>query len=217
VGWVAILGPPSKGVMVDKVKPLKYEDATSGTESDVYATETNPTEDYLACKGIAFENSDTKYVSTNGSGNLIFKDPSTGSDLTLSDFITLPATAFAPSYQYAESLAESTTTSTTYQNKLTLTTPTLAAGDYRIAWGFDFSIDTNDRSIQYRVQVDNTTTLSEAQTYSSFAVDGANGSGFAKVTLTNATHFIDIDYRRSSASSSTVRIKNARIDIWRLS
>lgn len=45
--------------MVDKVKPLKIENAgTGGAETDVYPTEADPTEDYLSAKGISFGGSD---------------------------------------------------------------------------------------------------------------------------------------------------------------
>lgn len=44
---------------VDKVKPLKMEHSSlGGTEDDAFPTATDPTEDYLAAKGVAFENSD---------------------------------------------------------------------------------------------------------------------------------------------------------------
>lgn len=59
---------------VDKVKPLKMEDPTSGTETDAAPTETDPSEDYLATKGIAFENLDTHLAQKVG-GVLKFTVP----------------------------------------------------------------------------------------------------------------------------------------------
>lgn len=44
---------------VDKVKPLKIEESTDGTENNLFPTETDPSEDYLAAKGVALENLDT--------------------------------------------------------------------------------------------------------------------------------------------------------------
>lgn len=45
--------------MVDKIKPLKMEDVNDGgDEIDLGPTEVDPSEDYLATKGLAFENSD---------------------------------------------------------------------------------------------------------------------------------------------------------------
>lgn len=44
--------------MVDKIKPLKLETATDGTEFDFSPRELDPSEDFVATKGVAFENSD---------------------------------------------------------------------------------------------------------------------------------------------------------------
>lgn len=53
--------------MADKVKPLKIENAaTGGTQTDPFPVETNPTQDYLAAKGIAFENLDTFLIEKLG-------------------------------------------------------------------------------------------------------------------------------------------------------
>lgn len=49
--------------MPDKVKPLKIENpASGGTDTDTGPTETNPNQDYLATKGIAFENADNRLI-----------------------------------------------------------------------------------------------------------------------------------------------------------
>lgn len=60
--------------MVDKVRPLKIESSNGGTEEDVNPTETNPAEDYLATKGIAFEGSDNFLIDVSPEGELRFKD-----------------------------------------------------------------------------------------------------------------------------------------------
>lgn len=60
--------------MADKVKPLKMEDTTSGTQSDGFPVETNPTQDYLAAKGVAFENNDSRLIDLSASGHIQFKD-----------------------------------------------------------------------------------------------------------------------------------------------
>jgi hypothetical protein len=64
--------------MVDKVKPLKIENASlGGTQNDPFPTETNPTQDYIAAKGFAIENLDTYLVDKSGS-NMQFTDPTAG-------------------------------------------------------------------------------------------------------------------------------------------
>jgi hypothetical protein len=61
--------------MADKVKPLKIENPSSGgTQTDFLPTESDPTQDYLAAKGIAFENSDAKLFDLSASGEIQYKD-----------------------------------------------------------------------------------------------------------------------------------------------
>jgi len=72
--------------MVDKVKPLKLEDDTSGTQINPFPKETNPSEDYLAAKGLAFENLDTHLIQRNGA-NIEVVDPTIGT-MTLSQLRT---------------------------------------------------------------------------------------------------------------------------------
>jgi hypothetical protein len=60
--------------MVDKVKPLKYENSIDGTEVDNFPTQTDPSEDYLSAAGIAFANLDS-YLAEKVGGILKFKIP----------------------------------------------------------------------------------------------------------------------------------------------
>lgn len=66
--------------MVDKVKPLKIE---SGSDVDFLPTETDPNEDYVSVKGIAFEDSDTQVLDLSPSGELRYKDSTQTSYKTL--------------------------------------------------------------------------------------------------------------------------------------
>jgi len=60
---------------VDKVKPLKLESPTGGgTETDLFPTEADPNEDYIAGKGFSFENLDTHLAEKVG-GLLKFTTP----------------------------------------------------------------------------------------------------------------------------------------------
>ena len=67
--------------MVDKVLPLKIENpASGGTETDDMPVEVNPSEDYVAAKGVALRGS--------GSGDTVLQTALTGSS---DSTITLPA------------------------------------------------------------------------------------------------------------------------------
>jgi len=117
----------------------------------------------------------------------------------------------------AASDALSTTTSTTYQQKLRLSTGPIEAGTYRVGWMYDWQITSTNSNFDGRVQLNDTTLL---MAHLEEAQDSATGqrhqvSGFAYVTLTAATHNIDIDYRTSNAAA-TARIQNARLEIWRV-
>ena len=57
--------------MVDKIKPLKIESAAGGgTETNLFPAEADPTEDYVAGKGISFENSDSRLIDLESSNYL---------------------------------------------------------------------------------------------------------------------------------------------------
>lgn len=72
--------------MVDKVKPLKLEDTIDGTEFDMTPTEANPSEDYIAAKGLALENSDDTVIFGD-SGQMKFKDTDVTTEVTLEELL----------------------------------------------------------------------------------------------------------------------------------
>jgi hypothetical protein len=70
--------------MADKIKPLKIENPSSGgTDTDFLPTESNPTQDYVAAKGIAFENNDNRLFDLSASGEIQYKDAIQGTYKTL--------------------------------------------------------------------------------------------------------------------------------------
>ena len=81
--------------MVDRVKPLKLENTTDGTETNRFPTETDPTEDYLACKGLALENSNGTLVYGD-SGVLKFKDTEKTTAHSLDNILDAEFEDFSP-------------------------------------------------------------------------------------------------------------------------
>lgn len=118
----------------------------------------------------------------------------------------------------AEDNTTSSTTSTTYQQKLRLTYNAPTATTYRIGWYAELQENTiglfSSGTVLGRVQVDDTTTLSEVEVRSHLQDPWIPFSGFAYVDLKAASHNIDLDYR--SGDGSTVEIRRARIEIWRV-
>lgn len=80
--------------MVDKVKPLKIETATDGTEVDFAPVEADPTEDYLGVKGLALENSDAILIDASGT-EIQFTDPINGTK-SISDLLDADQEDFDP-------------------------------------------------------------------------------------------------------------------------
>ena len=70
--------------MVDKIKPLKFEEPTCGTELDFLPTETDPTEDFITAKGYTFECSDVATIVKDVNDEISFTD-SEISDVTVKE------------------------------------------------------------------------------------------------------------------------------------
>lgn len=80
---------------IDKVKPLKFENpANGGTQIDVYPTEANPDQDYLTAKGFSFENSDTRKIDLNASGQIQVQDAVETTPLTITQLRTAQNNTF---------------------------------------------------------------------------------------------------------------------------
>lgn len=127
---------------------------------------------------------------------------------------------FGSLYQKAESLSESSTTGDLlFHQKLRLTTPSVPAGDYYVAWSYEWACD-DQRRCQFQVQVDDTTTLMD-NIDENTAKSGDGGyravGGHAIATLTAAIHNIDLDYGNEEDSGKIVYIRKARLTIWRVS
>jgi len=131
---------------------------------------------------------------------------------------------FGTEYDSAEDDTESNTTSTTFQQKLILTTGSLPVGTYRIGYYCEFKSDDGDNDgAEAQVDLDAGTIIAQADVQNarpSF-LGTAQGmwtvlGGVKEVTFGSATtHTIEIDYRQTN--SNTARIRRARIEIWRIS
>ncbi len=124
---------------------------------------------------------------------------------------------FGTQYSYSESVAETSTNSTVFQQKLRLTTPSLPAGTYKISWFYNWRYDSASNDFMGRVQVDDTTTLLEhEQEPKDTGTDQVYvETGFRNVTLTSGVHNIDLDFS-TSKSFGTSYIKNVRLEIYRI-
>jgi hypothetical protein len=121
---------------------------------------------------------------------------------------------FGTYYSYAESEPISDTTSSTYSQKLRLTTPSLPAGTYRIGYSFEGQNTSTSGRIDTRVQIDDSITIADTFIEPQDVVNFYAFSGFKHAVLTPGVHDIDIDFANSG--SGTANIRYARLEIWRV-
>lgn len=130
---------------------------------------------------------------------------------------------FGQEFEFAKDDTLSSTTSITYVNKLTLTTAVLDGGDYKIEWYAETRPDdgTGGSRADMQVLLDGTTTIAEDENAIdnvAFGTDlGAwkNVSGFDILTLTAASHTVDIEFKVTTPGGANIR--RARISITRVS
>ncbi len=117
---------------------------------------------------------------------------------------------YGTQYEYEESEGLSSTSSTTLQTKLTLTTGNLPSGTYRIGYSWELSNASNGVLSEVGVQQDSSTIA-----LCTFEADNDFHSlgGFKHVTL-SGVHTFTIKYRVQS--SGTCQIRRARMEFWRI-
>jgi hypothetical protein len=100
----------------------------------------------------------------------------------------------------------------TYQQKLRMTTASLAAGDYRIGYSAEIASSHQNVPTEVKVEIDDTTIIAEAMSpRTSVADQYVMVSGFAVQTLTAGVHTIDVDYRSTGV---TAKIRRVRLEIY---
>lgn len=117
---------------------------------------------------------------------------------------------------YAESESEQQTTNNAFDQKLKLTTSALSGGTYRIQWYYEWQYSSSNRNFKARVQVDDTTIISEQ---SQEPKDSGNDvyyieSGFKRIVLSAGVHTVDIDWCCENLGDTAI-IRRARIELWK--
>jgi hypothetical protein len=127
---------------------------------------------------------------------------------------------FGSYYVDVSSDTSTNTTSNVFQTKVTLTTPSVPAGVYRVACNFGYwqSSTTTTNYFQAQLLEDATTSvwgLYANNNSSSVISPGYSASGFAYRTLTAGVHTYNLQYRRQGGNH-TCNIVNARVEFWRV-
>lgn len=121
-------------------------------------------------------------------------------------------------YDYDESTAESSTTSTDYQMKLRLTTSMIEEGQYRITWSYNWKASKRKSSFQSKIEIDESTIVGEQTelAYDNKSYSQLISQGFVKINLSRGIHTIDLCYKRSDHGNTTVYIWNTKIEIEKI-
>lgn len=121
---------------------------------------------------------------------------------------------FGSEYQFEADETESTTTSTSFQNKLTLTTPVIPAGLYRAEVTFEVTNDSGDKPVVTETTLDGNQ-YGESFYAPKFADEYIVKTSFATQALSNNTHELEVNFK-STSEGGTAKIKRTRIEIFRV-
>ncbi len=123
---------------------------------------------------------------------------------------------FGSEYDYASSEGESTTTSSSWQPKLNLTTANLPSGRYRLSYSAELRNSSDEAAAMGRVTVNGITVAEAGIDYGEDTPNNFTSfSGFYDLGTISGVQDIDMDFREQSGG--TARIRRARLEIWRVS
>jgi hypothetical protein len=108
----------------------------------------------------------------------------------------------------------SSTTSTSYQQKLRMTTTSLPSGSYCISFYSETINSVTSGSVEWRIQLNDTILIASAENMPSHPNDVFSNGGFYITTL-SGINTIDIDWKRIGISGVS-RIRRARLALWRV-
>jgi hypothetical protein len=124
----------------------------------------------------------------------------------------LEAGVYGTQRVYASSEGESSTSSGTFQTKVTLTTPSVPAGTYRIEWYAEHRQQSTSNSALRRVQLDGVDISNESVEMKD-TTNWVGRSGFYEGALSSGVHTVTIQY---ATENSTTRIRRARLSFIRV-
>jgi len=137
--------------------------------------------------------------------------------------VTLTA-IFGSEFQIAESAGISTTTSQTFQNKVSMTTTSLPAGTYRVQFSYGWNHNNNQSDFEGQLEED-ALQLGELHKQEPKDNGGADATGSTQRyyasrtfyrTLTAGVHTYDVNFRTDDSDFES-SIWEAVIELWRVS
>ena len=123
---------------------------------------------------------------------------------------------FGEGFTEASSEGESSSTTLAWIEKLSMTTPTVSAGKYRIGWSYEFQTTSSSMTGKVRIQQDDTTEVCDVE----FRVTPDSGwigqAGFKYLTLGSGSYTFDMDFAPVNGGKA-MQLRRARLEFWRVS
>jgi hypothetical protein len=219
LGDAGVIADASSG---DVTVNLPAAAGSAGATVMVYKTGASGTVTVDAASTELIDEAETKTLTADGDCALLQCDGAAWTTVTTAvpqvgaDAATTAA-VWGSQFQQAASDSEVTTTSTTYVQKLRLTTGDLPAGTYRIAWYYEYQQLSTTYDFLGCVRINGTTTAQEIRVEpSDDASTQWHPCGGVYYHACSGVQDIDIEYARSSSSGGTSGIRRARLEIWRV-
>lgn len=154
-------------------------------------------------------------IKPNGRTTAILYDNSTSNGTWAFTYTLDNGNVFGTQLFYQEDNTETSNNSTTtWANKVTLTTPSLPLGDYLVQYQFNWRASNADRQLEVRVQRGGST-LDTWEPFTGSSSDRQLLSGFKRVQTISGVQTFTLDFR-VGGSGTTIFMSNARLFVWRV-
>jgi hypothetical protein len=123
---------------------------------------------------------------------------------------------FGSWYSYTIADGQTDTTSISWIQKARISVNGIPTGYYRIGWCYEWQYTNVNTDFQAQVQINDTTTIAShrEEPQDAGTDQWRSAGGFYYAYLTEGNHYVDLDFR-SSNTSYTASIRNARLEFWR--
>lgn len=121
---------------------------------------------------------------------------------------------FGTQKQFASTNPPQDTTSATFASFLTMVTPVVPAGEYRLGVAFRHEASNASTEGEYELRVDGVPVTPVASLRQSSAGERKTYSSFGYVPIAAGAHTVEVMIRRS-AGSGAFTVRNIRLEAWR--
>jgi hypothetical protein len=154
-------------------------------------------------------------LKANSRTTAILRDNTTANGVWGLTYTLDNGNVFGTQIYYQEAIAETSTTSTTtFLNKVSLTTPSLPLGDYLVQFQFIWRALNANRTLDVRVQRA-AANIAAWTPFTGNVADRQLLSGFIRLTTISGVQTFTLDFK-VSGTATTVYMSQAKLFVWRV-